>query len=108
MSERKQGKSGREPEENNSNEPRDWSGSGRMAEPEIRVLDRILGGLPFPATKEALAARLAMDAFDHGGGRAAELHDLVVQLEDRIFRNLDELHRAIRERHAWERSHTPA
>lgn len=82
--------------------------SGIPKEQEIKALDRILGGIHFPATKEALAARLATDAFAHGSGRAAELHDLVVQLDDRIFGNLDELHRCIRERHAWELSHAPA
>lgn len=83
----------------------DWSRSGRRSEPENAALDRILAGLSFPASKEAVTRQLALEAFSHDATRAAELHDLVVQLEARDFRDLEELHRAIRERHAWEKIH---
>jgi hypothetical protein len=69
------------------------------------ALDRILGGFSFPATKEAITRQLAIEAFIHDGGRAAELHDLVVQLDSEDFRDLDQLHKAIKERHVWEKTH---
>jgi hypothetical protein len=83
----------------------DWSRTGRRAEPEMIALDRILGGFSFPASKLAITRQLAIDAFIHDGGRAAELHDLVVQLDGEEFRDLEELHKAIKDRHTWERTH---
>lgn len=83
----------------------DWSGSSRRAEPESSALNRILSGFPFPASKEEIARQLAIEAFTHGGGRAADLHDLVVNLDHQEFGSLDALHRAIKERHAWEKTH---
>jgi|GEM_PF-3273887 len=85
--------------------PEDWSRVAKRSEQEIQALDGLLAGVSFPASKESLAAHLAVEAFSRGGGRAAEFHDLVVQLEDRRFPNLESLHQAIRERHAWERTH---
>ncbi|MDB5103192.1 MAG: hypothetical protein JWP91_881 [Fibrobacteres bacterium] len=103
MTDRKQDKY--ESDGKHSNGSGDWSRSGRRTEPETTALDRILAGFPFPASKEAVARHLAIEAFSHGEARAAELHDLVIQLDDQAFRNLDSLHRAIRERHAWEKTH---
>jgi hypothetical protein len=77
----------------------------KRPEPEALVLDRLLNGFNFPASQEALARHLATTAFAKGGGRAAELHDLVIQLDERDFASRDALHKAIREYHAWEREH---
>lgn len=85
--------------------PKDWSGSSRRSEPESSAVNRILGGFPFPASKEEITRQLAIEAFTHGGGRAADLHDLVVNLDHLEFGSLDALHRAIKERHAWEKTH---
>lgn len=103
MTERKHGK--HEEDGKGSAGTGDWSGTGRRSESESGALDRILGGFAFPATKEELARQLAIEAFGHGGGRAADLHDLVVNLDHQTFRSLDDLHRAIRERHVWEKTH---
>lgn len=78
---------------------------GKRPEPEALVLDRMLGGLPFPATQAQVANHLALTAWAKGGGRAAELHDLVIQLDAREFAGREALHKAIREYHAWEREH---
>jgi hypothetical protein len=83
-----------------------WEGAGgRKKEPEAAALDRILGDMEFPASKEDVARQLAVEAFTHGGGRAADLHDLIIQLDDQAFRDLAALHRAVRERHSWEKTH---
>src|SRR5882757_9277220 len=114
MMERKNGRFTRE----GVNASRDWSGAGpgagsgpgkaevspgkagvspveagvsRRAEPEAIALSRILGNFRFPASKEEVTRKLAVEAFAHDGGRAADLHDLVVQLEPRDFRDLDDL-----------------
>lgn len=78
---------------------------GKRPEPEALVLDRMLSGLAFPATLSQVANHLALTAHAKGGGRAAELHDLVIQLDVMEFSGRDALHRAIREYHAWEREH---
>lgn len=78
---------------------------GKRPEPEALVLDRMLGGLNFPATQAQVANHLAMTAWAKGGGRAAELHDLIIQLDAREFASRESLHKAIREYHAWEREH---
>jgi hypothetical protein len=78
---------------------------GKRPEPEALVLDRLLSGLPFPATLAQVATHLALTAHAKGGGRAAELHDLVIQLDVQEFASREALHRAIREYHAWEREH---
>ncbi|MDQ2999726.1 MAG: hypothetical protein M3Y08_00485 [Fibrobacterota bacterium] len=83
----------------------DWSGLSRRNEPESSALNRILSGFPFPASKEEIARQLAIEAFTHGGGRAADLHDLVVNLDHHEFGSLEALHRAIKDRHAWEKTH---
>jgi hypothetical protein len=114
MAERKTGKYANEGSGPESGS--DWSQGGpadrggeavrsRKKEPESAALDRILGGVGFPATKEEVARQLAVDAFTHGNSRAAELHDLIIQLDDQAFRDLDSLHRAIRDRHVWEKTH---
>lgn len=100
MSERKHGKH----ENHESGGGADWS-RGRKKEPETVALDRLLAGLEFPTTKEDVARHLAIEAFSHEEARAAELHDLIIQLDDHAFRDLDVLHRAIRERHSWEKTH---
>jgi hypothetical protein len=99
MKERKQGK-----QETGSGGGADWT-RGRKKEPETAALDRLLAGLEFPTTKEEVARQLAVEAFSHEETRAVELHDLIIQLDDHAFRNLDVLHRAIRERHSWEKTH---
>lgn len=81
-----------------------WSGTGRRAEPEAPALNRILKGFGFPASKADIANRLAMEAFTRAGGRAEDLHDLVVQLDREDFPDLESLRKSIRERHAWERN----
>lgn len=78
---------------------------GKRPEPEALVLDRMLSGLAFPASLAQVANHLALTAYAKGGGRAAELHDLVIQLETQEFASREALHRAIREYHAWEREH---
>jgi hypothetical protein len=78
---------------------------GKRPEPEALVLDRMLSGLVFPATLAQVANHLAMTAYSKGGGRAAELHDLVIQLDVQEFPSREALHKAIREYHAWEREH---
>ena len=78
---------------------------GKRPEPEALVLDRMLSGIPFPATQQEVATHLAKTAFAKGGGRAAELHDLVIQLDEREYASREALHKAIREYHAWEREH---
>ncbi|HKP97158.1 MAG TPA: hypothetical protein VJ385_15520 [Fibrobacteria bacterium] len=103
MTERKNGRF--VAEERRSSGGGDWSRSGRRAEPETIALNRILGSFSFPASKEAITRQLAIDAFIHDGGRAAELHDLVVQLDGEYFRGLEDLQKAIKDRHAWEKTH---
>lgn len=78
---------------------------GKRPEPEALVLDRMLSGLSFPATLAQVANHLALTAYAKGGGRAAELHDLVIQLDVQEFASRESLHKAIREYHAWEREH---
>ena len=78
---------------------------GKRPEPEALVLDRMLGGLHFPATQAQVANHFALTAWAKGGGRAAELHDLIIQLDDQEFAGREALHKAIREYHAWEREH---
>lgn len=78
---------------------------GKRPEPEALVLDRMLSGLAFPATLAQVANHLAGLAYAKGGGRAAELHDLVIQLDVPEFASRESLHRAIREYHAWEKDH---
>lgn len=102
MTERKNGK--QEGNGSGSAGGGDWT-RGRKKEPETIALDRMLAGMEFPTTKEQVARHLALEAFSHGEGRAAELHDLIIQLDDHAFRDLDVLHRAIRERHSWEKTH---
>jgi hypothetical protein len=77
----------------------------KRPEPEALVLDRLLSGLAFPATLAQVANHLALTAYAKGGGRAAELHDLVIQLDVPEFDSREALHRAIREYHAWEKEH---
>lgn len=77
----------------------------KRPEPEALVLDRLLSGLPFPASLAQVANHLAATAYAKGGGRAVELHDLVIQLDVPEFGSREALHRAIREYHAWERDH---
>jgi len=79
---------------------------GKRQEPEALVLDRMLSGLAFPATLAQVANHLAMTANAKGGGRAAELHDLIIQLDIQEFGSREALHKAIREYHAWEREHS--
>lgn len=105
MADLKKSGAGEPKADKNSQGPEDWSRVARKSEQEIRALDRHLEGISFPASKESLAAHLAVEAFSQGGGRAAELHDLVVQLEAQRFYSLETLHQAIRDRHAWEHSH---
>jgi len=83
----------------------EWHRPVRKTESEMIALDRILGGYSFPATKEDIARQLAVDAFSQDGGRAADLHDLVVQLDGTLFQTLEELRKAIKERHVWEKTH---
>ena len=78
---------------------------GKRPEPEALVLDRMLGGFPFPASQQEVANHLARTASAKGGGRAEELHDLIIQLDAREFASRESLHKAIREYHAWEREH---
>ena len=78
---------------------------GKRPEPEALVLDRMLGGVTFPASQQEVANHLAKTAFAKGGGRAAELHDLIIQLDEREYASREALHKAIREYHAWEREH---
>lgn len=78
---------------------------GKRPEPEALVLERMLSGLAFPATQAQIANHLALTAWAKGGGRAAELHDLIIQLDAREFAGREALHKAIREYHAWERDH---
>ncbi len=85
----------------------DWSGSPRTKESESALLERILADMAFPATKEDITAILAVKAYSQSGGRAAELHDLVVQLDKPVFQDIDELEVAIKERHKWEGQHAP-
>ena len=102
MTDRKHGK--HENHESGSGGGADWT-RGRKKEPETAALDRMLAGLEFPTTKEEVARQLAVEAFSHEEARAAELHDLIIQLDDHAFRDLEVLHRAIRERHSWEKTH---
>lgn len=102
MSERKQGKNESHPSASGGGP--DWA-RGRKKEAETAALDRMLAGLEFPTTKEEVARQLAVEAFSHEEARAADLHDLIIQLDDHAFRTLDVLHRAIRERHSWEKTH---
>jgi hypothetical protein len=83
----------------------EWHRPGRKTESEMIALDRILGGFSFPASKEDITRQLAIDAFAQDGGRAADLHDLVVQLDVPVFQSLDELRKGIKERHVWEKTH---
>lgn len=78
-------------------------GEGRVedAMPQAGLVDSLLGDLRFPASKEAVACRLAQAAYA-GGGEAEAYHDLVVQLDEGRFDDLQALKRALGERFAWE------
>jgi hypothetical protein len=83
----------------------DWSGSNRVRESEAALLERLLFDLKFPATKEDITSLLAVEAYSHGGGRVAELHDIIVNLYKPSFEDIDDLEGSIKERHNWERQH---
>jgi hypothetical protein len=78
---------------------------GKRPEPEALVLERMLSGMAFPASLPQVVNHLALIADAKGGGRAVELHDLIIQLDVQEFESREALHRAIREYHAWEREH---
>jgi hypothetical protein len=74
------------------------------AHPPLGLIDSFLSDLRFPASKESVACRLAQAAFA-GGGEAEACHDLVVQLDQGRFEDIQELKRALGERFAWESAH---
>jgi hypothetical protein len=80
------------------------AGKPEGAGSEPGYLDNLLGDLPFPASKETVACRLALDAYANGGPAEA-FHDLVIQLDQGRFLDLNELKRAIGDWFAWENAH---
>lgn len=72
--------------------------------PQAGLIDSLLGDLPFPASKETVACRLAQAAYA-GGDEAEAYHDLVVQLDEGRFEDIQALKRALGERFAWESAH---
>jgi hypothetical protein len=72
--------------------------------PPAGLMDSLLGDLRFPASKETVACRLAQAAYA-GGGEAEAYHDLVVQLDEDRFEDIQALKRALGERFAWESAH---
>lgn len=86
-------------------QPPDPDGGRPPAEDrESGFLEAMFLGFHFPAGKEAVACHLALDAYNHGGP-AETFHDLVVQLDRTLFKDLHDLKSALGERFAWESDH---
>lgn len=72
--------------------------------PGSGFLDALFIDFPFPAGKEAVACHLAQDAYIHGGP-AESFHDIVIQLDSTLFKNIHDLKSALGDRFAWETSY---
>lgn len=86
--------------------PQDWSARTRYEGPPVALpgsgfLDALFLDYPFPIDREAVVCYLAGEAHTQGGP-AEFFHDLAVQVEQPVFRDLHDLKRALAERFAWE------